>query len=658
MPAGLTLEQLKAKGAKPAAAPTQGLTLQQLQAAGAKPAAAPAPQPTGLFSRIKTGVSQAFTERDKKVAEAASKVNQGKQSKTEGILQATGQAAGLVTDTAMVAAKEAVRSVAPSAIPAIKRTISSVAETKPVQKVVEKYGEFKEAHPRAAANVEAGVNIAGVLPTIKGAQIAGKTAAKGALTAAETGVDAAIKTGQAAKKLPAGAASVLTNVPRDVFERAANPEWTPLIEKAIKHVSENERQPYFDLAKRTSEALNVAEEQAARRLGHEKMFFRSDNPGATFDVASKYEDIVMALKPYRSSGIVVDGDKGARGKIVDYRISQTPQSSFTSREVEKLNGLLDKLKVSTDVEIDDLLSLRQSFSTAYDEIPLGVNGDPRPYHAAVMSMKTAAEQTIDRILPPNLKEAFAQYRVLEEMKSAIGNKVIDGKGEMKDSAEQFFSNLSNINKGNVRSSAEDLKAITGIDITREVQALKDAQKLSENFARTGSRSQDILRAILATGMGSVSGGLPGMFAALAATSPKVVGKAALGVGKMRGSKAGKSVGEYVKNVQPGLSVKDVSGITREKLDQVRDFLIDQLPKSSGKLNLEIEQEAADFVDYLKDAKAISSQDVNRALEILRLQGKTDIIERLRGQLGAAAQYNRDNVGRFAPKILSDALRRN
>jgi hypothetical protein len=311
------------------------------------------------------------------------------------------------------------------------------------------------------------------------------------------------------------------------------------------------------------------------------------------------------------------------------------------------------------VEIDDLLALRQSFSTAYDEIPLGVNGDPRPYHAAVMSLKSSAEETIDKILPPGLKEAFAQYRVLEEMKGAIGNRVIDGQGNLKDTAEQFLANLGNVNKGNVRSSAEDMKALTGIDVQREVQAIKDAQKLSENFARTGSRSQDILRAILATGMGSVSGGLPGMAAALAATSPKVMGKAALGVGKIKASRAGKTVGEYVKNAQPGLSTKDVSGMTREKLDQLRDYLIEHLPKSSGKLNLDIEDEAENFVQYLKDTPTINAQDVNRAMEILRLQGKTDIIETLRKQLGAASDriYKRDDVGRFARKKLGEALRR-
>jgi hypothetical protein len=645
-------------GSAPKPAPVQ-MTRAQYQAKyGSTPTPQPAPAAqNGLFSRIKSGVKESFAERDKKVLEAKTRVNQGQQSTASGVFQAVGNAAGLASDTAFTAVKETVRSVAPSAIPAVKKTVGAVMQTKPVQKAAEVYGGFKEKHPTAAANVEAGANIAGIFPQAKVAQVAAKAGTKATVETAKVAGKAAVATGKAAAKAPAGAASMLTNVPRDVFERAADPEWTPIIERAIKHVSDNEKQPYFEVAKRTSEAINTAETQAARRLEHEKMFFKSDNPGARFDVASKYENIVAALKPYRASGLVVESTPGPRNSVVDYKIGQTPQSSFTPREVQKLNELLAKLKASKEVEIDDLLALRQSFSTAYDEIPLGVNGDPRPYHAAVMSLKASAEETIDKILPPGLKQAFAQYRMLEEMKSAIGNKVIDGKGDLKDTAEQFLANLGNVNKGNVRSSAEELKSMTGIDIAREVQAIKDAQKLSENFPRTGSRSQDIIRSLLAAGVGSAAGlGLPGAVAGLAITSPKVMGKAALAVGKQRAKgSTTRKVGDYLKNVQPGLSTKDVSGVTREKLDQVKDYLIEQLPKSSGKLNLDIEAEAADLVEYLQDAKTVTARDVNRGLEVLRLQGKTDIVEKLRRQLGATSQFNRDDAGRFAAKTVRTAL---
>lgn len=603
---------------------------------------------SSLFSRIATGVKQAATDRSKTVSEAKSRVQQGKQTKAEGVLQAAGQTAGLITDTAFVAGKEAVRSVAPSAIPLAKKTLGAVLQTKPIQAIAEKYGQVKEAHPRATANLEALTNIAGIVPTAKAGQIAAKGAGKTAKVATEIADQGTRTVGKAMKNAPASAASVLTNVPKDVFERAANPEWTPMIERAIKHVSENEKQPYLEVANRASHAIAGAERRAADRLAIEKNLFKGDNKGARFDVASRYEDIAVALKPFRSSGLVVDTKDGPRGKVLDFKVGMTPQSSFTSREVDELNQLLSKIKASDAVEIDDLLSLRQAFSTAYDAVPLGVNKNPRPYHAAVMALKYSAEQTIDDILPPGLKEAFSEYRMVEEMKEAIGNKVIDGKGELKDSAEQFLANLSNINKGGVRSSADELKAMTGIDIVREVQAIKDAQKLSENFARTGSRSQDILRSVLAAGMGSMTGGLPGLAAGVAVTSPKVLGKAALKVGNMRASKKAKKVGEYLKNVQPGLSTKDV---TRDKLDQVRDFLIDQLPKSSGKLNLDIEQEAADFLEYLKDTSSITAQDVNRAMEILQLQGKTSVINSLRTQLGAEARtFNRDKGGRFARTV--------
>ena len=58
-----------------------------------------------------------------------------------------------------------------------------------------------------------------------------------------------------------------------------------------------------------------------------------------------------------------------------------------------------------------------------------------------MALKTQAERTIDNILPPQLRAAFDNYATLEDMKGAIGNKVIDGHGQLKYTAEQFLANL-------------------------------------------------------------------------------------------------------------------------------------------------------------------------------------------------------------------------
>lgn len=205
------------------------------------PAASTPSAQNSLFSRIKTGVAQSFAERDKKVSEAATRVQQGKQSKASGIFQAIGQTAGLAGDTAFTAVKEGVRTVAPSAIPAVKKTVEAALQTSPVRKATQAYGGFKEKHPTAAANVEAAANIAGIFPAAKGAQIATKVGAKATAETAKATGKVAVAAGKKVAKAPASAASVLTNVPRDVFERAADPEWTPIIERAIKHVSDNEK---------------------------------------------------------------------------------------------------------------------------------------------------------------------------------------------------------------------------------------------------------------------------------------------------------------------------------------------------------------------------------------------------------------------------------
>src|SRR5687767_10221800 len=73
---------------------------------------------TGLFSRIKETTNQSFAERDKNVKEAVAREQAGKQSKASSVFQSVGQAAGLMGDAAFNVAKETVRTVAPSAIPA------------------------------------------------------------------------------------------------------------------------------------------------------------------------------------------------------------------------------------------------------------------------------------------------------------------------------------------------------------------------------------------------------------------------------------------------------------------------------------------------------------------------------------------------------------
>ena len=505
------------------------------------PSAAPPPQ-TGLFSRIKQGVQQSFTDRSKTMAAAKSNVEAGKQTKNEGVLQVAGQVAGLVGDAAFTTAKETVRSVAPSAIPVVKKTIGAAMQTKPVQAVAEGYDKLQEKYPRATANVEAIANIGSLIPQAKVAQVGTKLAGKGVLEGTELAAKGAQKAGAAAKNTPSRAASILTNVPKEDFEFAADPKFAPIVEKAMSHVADNEKQPYFELANRASMGINKADEDAAKVLQQAKLDFKSGEPNARFDVRPYKNELVGQLQTFKEYGLELRGDK-------NFKLAKTAQSPFSTRELDALNALLTKINASDELDVDNLLALSKSLNAAYDEVPLGVNGTPRPYHAVLMSIKAPTEHFIDNILPPNLRTAFDQYRLVQEMKSEIGNKLIDGEGNLKDTAEQFLANLSNTNKGNTRLNAEQIRALTGIDINNEVRAVKVAQKFSNVFPSTGSRTQDVMRSILATGLGTLTMGPVGMAAGIAATSPKLLGKAAIKIGKSRAEGgASKRIGDYLKEV--------------------------------------------------------------------------------------------------------------
>ena len=202
-----------------------------------------------------------------------------------------------------------------------------------------------------------------------------------------------------------------------------------------------------------------------------------------------------------------------------------------------MQDLIDTMRRSDNVDVNDLISLRKKFAAAYDAVPLGVNGEPKTYHAAIMAMKEATEKGIDELLPSALKTANADYRRFEELKSAFGNRIVDSKGNVKDTAETFLSNLGNLNKGELRAKVKAFEDMTGIDLVDEIQVMKDAQKLSPLFASTGSRTQDIFRALAVGGLGVGVAGPVGSAVGLAATSPAVVGKVATTIGKVKGAVA-------------------------------------------------------------------------------------------------------------------------
>lgn len=408
--------------------------------------------------------------------------------------------------------------------------------------IVSKAGKAVDVAAKGSKILKARPVLQGAAKTLGRAAIEGASA--GAVRAAQTGGDLS-ETGTAASiaaaipvagraiqlggKAVPRIASILSGVPRETIQRASDPVMGKRIADAVKYVSENKAQPYFgltdDIGKSIGKARASADDFVKKAVGK----FSAANKGKVFDVSSKYDDVVKALEPFRTSGIIVP--RSGRG----FKIAATPQSPFTQREVTELNKVLEKLRVSKQVSAEDVLALKRSFATAYDAVPLGVNGNPRPYHAAVMALKEKADDAIQGLLPKELQQAFGQYTRFERFMEKFGTRLVDAEGKVKPNAEQFISNLGNLNKGELRETAKGFRDFLGKNVEEEVEIIKDAQKLLPLFAATGSRTQDILRSLLAAGVGFGASGGVGTIAALAATSPRAVGVAARGISKIRGA---------------------------------------------------------------------------------------------------------------------------
>ena len=115
------------------------------------------------------GVRQDITRRAEKLATGI----EAGQTLPETVLQTAGQAVGLGADIAF----RGLGAVTPRFIKEpLARGVEAIAGIAPVRRLTREIGEFAEAHPRLARNIEAGFEVAGVIPVGRGASIAGKAA--------------------------------------------------------------------------------------------------------------------------------------------------------------------------------------------------------------------------------------------------------------------------------------------------------------------------------------------------------------------------------------------------------------------------------------------------------------------------------------------------
>lgn len=124
---------------------------------------------------FKENVAESLRNRWGAVEQAADLYGGNEQTLAESSLQTVGAGAGLLGDVVV----SGLGAITPAAIKdPLKQAVSSVMQTKPAQQIVQGVQQFATEHPRAARNIGAGLNIASVVPAVRGAGIGAKAGAR------------------------------------------------------------------------------------------------------------------------------------------------------------------------------------------------------------------------------------------------------------------------------------------------------------------------------------------------------------------------------------------------------------------------------------------------------------------------------------------------
>lgn len=343
-----------------------------------------------------------------------------------------------------------------------------------------------------------------------------------------------------------------TGVPKETFQRIK--QMPEVYDDAMKHISENPAQPFSGLVQSIGNKLNELKTNAKNAFDEAVNFTKTRFPETQFNLENKIPELNKTLNQFNLS---VSQMRDKAGRLISTGIVKptTRTSPYTPQEISQISELVRKMRIK-DMSVDELLDFSESVKNFFGDAVQRDNKKMIKLGAALLEDST---KFIDEVFP-QLKNANNQYRAYYKALEHYGDKIVDNTGALKDTAEQFLSNIANLNKGEQREAIKILERITGIPIVDNVIILKDAQKLNHLFPQTGSRTLDILRSLAIRGAtvgGAVIGGIGGAAAGGATTllaSPKLAGKTAIKTAtlaeKLR-SKTPTIVKETIKRALPG-----------------------------------------------------------------------------------------------------------
>jgi hypothetical protein len=537
MAQGFTLEQLQGMGAKPVTNPTPssgGLTLQQIIA---KQQATPAPvQQTGLLQNVGQGINDVVNKVGNTAGELGIGIIRGVGSTLNGISQngqnianATinkipglggqqpiAQLPGMETQGTAQAIGKGAEQIGEFFIPSSLVTKTTKAlEATSVVKAASALGKVgKIAGTAISHGIPEALNTAGVTMAQTGGDI-GDSIRNGIIAGIVPVVGKALSV---LKPVTGTIRSIATGVPKEVFQGIKeNPDAYAV---ALQHVTENPKQPFLQLADTIKNRMvdTMGKAQQAYKQGADALAQKFTgktfnlNPGLKSLFNTLNNDFHIAVKPSTSGNYA-------------YEAVKTAQTPLSNKDLGVIDDLIHSVAQSKKVDLKTAVDLRQKFDEVYNNLPLSASGEKTKLHAVVQSMSNKVDEIVNKAIP-ELKPINQNFSQVKNIFDTFKTKFVDSNGQLKQGAEQFLSNLQNLNKGAQQQSIATLERLTGVPILDNIELLKNAQKLQGLIAPTGNRTRDILNALL-IGSGVWMHNPVAAGAGFLATSPRMVGEASI-----------------------------------------------------------------------------------------------------------------------------------
>lgn len=329
--------------------------------------------------------------------------------------------------------------------------------------------------------------------------------------------------------------ATFSNLDENIYKRVENPEYAQKVKNTMDTLETGTSNPYLNLVQNVGAKIDTAWNDTKSFFGETAKKYVEK--GTQYDVGARLPEIIKKVDAFKTGkDIKFDIVRGKKGQITGYKLTKGRYSPYTDSEISNLNNLVGDIMSARAINADELLALDQKFGSYYNAVNPAT---PTAYHTAVMELKSATQERIRNLLSGDMKTAYERYARIADLKEDFGNKIVDGQGNLKPTAEQYLANLTNKNKGIAQLNTKEYSDILGMDLVNEAQVIADAKKFMLTQAPTGGRLSDFLKSNIFTGLGAGAGALVGgplgagaggaAGAALGAkiTSPMFLGKKAI-----------------------------------------------------------------------------------------------------------------------------------